>query len=213
VEVHLNAAVSLDGKLALAGGRPHRFSGPEDLARVHRLRADADAVLVGVGTVVADDPSLLAKAEHLGSVPERQPARVVLDPRLRTPPAARVLDGRTKTYLYATRAGDAPKGAEIVAVPAGPGGVALDAVVADLAKRGVRRLMVEGGGRVLRAFLDAGLADRFTLYVAPVVVGEAGAPGLAAGAAAADASGVLGLRLVAAERLGAGVLLDLAPRR
>ena len=98
-------------------------------------------------------------------------------------------------------------------MPAGPGGVALDAVVADLAKRGVRRLMVEGGGRVLRAFLDAGLADRFTLYVAPVVVGEAGAPGLAAGAAAADASGVLGLRLVAAERLGAGVLLDLAPRR
>lgn len=207
----VNAAVSADGKIALPGGKPLRLSGPEDLARVHRLRESNDAILVGVGTVLADDPSLLAKAEHLGRPPARQPLRVVLDSRARCPPSARVLDGRARTLVIVAE--DAPArswpGGEVAR--AGRGRVDLRLALDALHARGVRSLLVEGGATVIGAFLRARLVDELTVYVAPVVVGG-GAPSLVEGAGAADAGAVLDLDLVASERLGEGVLLSWRPR-
>lgn len=201
MEIHLNCAVSLDGRLALAGGKPLLLSGPEDLRRVHRLRAGVDGVLVGVETVVRDDPSLLAKEEWAGPV-ARQPARVVLDTNGRLPPASRVLDGRAPCYVLTAGARPAlPRGRVLPCAP-GAGGVDVRAAVAALEAEGLRRLLVEGGARVLASFLAARVADVLTVYVAPRLVGR-DAPGLGD---AWDAGG-LPLPLASVERLGEGALL------
>ncbi len=206
VPVHVNAACSLDGRIALPGGKPVALSSDEDFRRVHRLRQASDAILVGVGTVIADDPSLLVKARFLesGEVP-RHPVRVILDSQLRSPPTSRVFDGRAPTRVYSTVSGSVP-GADVVPVPAGADGAHVNVarVVRDLAQHGHGRLMVEGGGHVIRSFLAAGLVDEMTLYVAPVFLGSK-APALVGG----DAVPHAGLHVVRTERLGDGVLLQL----
>ncbi len=196
--VLLNCASSLDGKLAGAGGRPLLLSSQEDLVRVHRMRAACDAILVGVGTILADDPSLRVKRVH-ASGPD--PIRVVLDSSGRTPPDARVLNGEARTLLMCAPGTHPPPGAEVVHVPRGPRGLDLAAVLQALWDRGVRDVMVEGGGNVLRSFLEAGLVDAWTLYVAPVLVGEG--PSLWPGG---PAPAGFGLQVEGVERLGEGAL-------
>lgn len=174
MRVLLNCAASLDGRIALPGGAPLRISGPEDLARVHRLRAEVDGVLVGVNTVLADDPSLLVKWDLAGLPPARQPARVVLDSRLRTPKDARVRDGRARLVLVAAEGADGLKGDGADVVVAGARGktrVDLREALVALEALGIKSLLVEGGGTVLAAFLEAGLWDRLTVYQAPLLLG------------------------------------------
>lgn len=204
MHVHVNLAMSADGRIAAPGGGPLRLSSEEDFARVHRLRHGADAILVGVGTVLADDPSLLTKERF---VPHpRHPVRVVLDGRLRTPATARVLDGRAPTLVYTAseHAHRALPGAEVVA--AGEGRVHLPLVLGDLAARGVRTTLVEGGGRVIASFLAEGLVNLLTVYVAPTVVGS-DAPGWAEGPGLFRDGQGTPLRLTAVDRVGDGVLL------
>jgi diaminohydroxyphosphoribosylaminopyrimidine deaminase/5-amino-6-(5-phosphoribosylamino)uracil reductase len=201
--IHLNCAVSLDGRMAGADGRPLLLSDEEDLRRVHGLRATHDAILVGIGTVLADDPSLRVKPA-LAQGPD--PLRVVLDTRGRTPPTSRVLDGSAPTLVITGEDVErdfAP--AEHLGVPRAPGGVDLDGMLAALWQRGVRSVLVEGGGTVLRAFVEAGHWDRFSLYQAPVLVGAG--PVLWPGATDPP----LGLRVEGAERQGHGVLWRFAP--
>lgn len=200
VRVLLNCAASLDGRIALPGGAPLRISGPEDLARVHRLRAEVDGVLVGVNTVLADDPSLLVKWEVAGLPPGRQPARVVLDSKLRTPQDARVRDGRARLVLVAAEGADGLRGDGADMVVAGKGRVDLREALIALEALGLRSLLVEGGGTVLASFLEAGLWERFTIYQAPLLLGPK-APPLFAGDARMD------LPAPTVERLGDGVLL------
>lgn len=171
LKVLLNCAASLDGRIALPGGAPLRISGPEDLARVHRLRAAVDGVLVGVNTVLADDPSLLVKWDVAGLPPARQPARIVLDSTLRTPKDARVRDGRARLVLVAAEGADGLNGDGADVVVAGKGRVDLREALPALEAIGLRSLLVEGGGTVLAAFLDAGLWGRFTVYQAPMLLG------------------------------------------
>jgi 2,5-diamino-6-(ribosylamino)-4(3H)-pyrimidinone 5'-phosphate reductase len=209
--VHVNCAASADGRLAFAGGRRARLSGPDDLARVQRLRADCGAILVGVGTVLADDPSLRVHWDRLHEPPGREPLRVVLDSRGRTPESARVLGDGSAT-LVATALGCRrafPPGVEVFA--AGSARVDLPALLAELSRRGVERLLVEGGSEVIASFLRAGLVDRFTVYLAPVVIGGSTAPPIARGPESMDASGWLPLSLHAAERLGPGLLVTWVP--
>lgn len=195
VRVLLNCAASLDGRIGLPGGKPVLLSGPEDLRRVHRLRAEVDGVLVGVNTVIADDPSLLVKWHVADLPPGRQPARVVLDAALRTPPGARVLDGRARC-LVVSPVGGALHGAEIVRADPRDVRATLDA----LERAGLRSLLVEGGARTLASFLASGLWDRFTVYVAPRLLGEDAVPMVA---------GDVGPPLPPArvEKLGDGALL------
>lgn len=168
--VFAHLAQSLDGRIALPDGAAFWISGPEDVRHTHRLRAVADAVLVGAETVARDDPQLTVRA-----VDGPDPLRVVLDPQGRIPPGARVCRDGGRTLLVRSVAGRDPGGAERALLPADAFGV--DAVLALLAARGVRRVFVEGGGVTISRFLAAGRLDRLHLVIAPVLLG-AGRPGL-----------------------------------
>jgi riboflavin-specific deaminase-like protein len=172
--------------------------------RVHQLRATCDAILVGVGTVLADDPKLTVKWERAGLKPGKAPLRVVLDGHGRTPATARVLDGQAPTVVYT--GGPLPgKDERFVALATHHAGLDLKAVLGDLDARGVKRLLVEGGQGVLTSFLAAGLVDTMSVYVSPRILGLKDAPRLAA---AAEDLG-LTLRLARTQRMGEGVVLHL----
>lgn len=172
--VTLSYATSLDGSLALEPGRPLALSGPTALDLTHALRAAHDALLVGVGTLLADDPRLTVRR-----APGPQPQPVVLDRVLRTPPAARLFDHPRRPWLAcapqadtARKAALTARGARLLELPPDArGGLDLAALLQRLHAEGVRTLMVEGGARVLTSFLRAGLADRLALTLAPRLAG------------------------------------------
>ncbi|MCI4353949.1 MAG: dihydrofolate reductase family protein [Thermoplasmata archaeon] len=206
--VHLNCAVSLDGRLAYAGGRRALLSGPADLARVQVLRSEMDAILVGVGTIVTDDPSLHVHWELLHRPPGREPLRVILDTHGRIPPAAKVLDGSQPTLVATALAcgREYPQG--VARFRGGVEEVHLRGLLADLAQRGVRSILVEGGAKVLASFLRAGLADAMTVYVAPIVIGGATAPPMVTGDDSAGPEATVRLRRGAALPMDDGFLLS-----
>ncbi len=167
---------SLDGRIATLSGDSRTINGAANILHLHRLRALADAVVVGAGTVAADDPRLTTRL-----CPGPSPVRVVLDPRRRLHPAFGLFcDGAAPTLVIAAaeHADGAVGDAEVVGVPAGPDGLDLGAVVQALAERGLTRLFVEGGGITISRFLAAGRLDRLQVTVAPVLMGS-GRPSLA----------------------------------
>ncbi len=178
--VRLKAAVSLDGRLALANGASRWITGPEARADGHAWRRRAGAVLTGIGTVLADDPRL--DVRHVPT--EVQPVRVVVDSALRLPPTARLLAGPGRA-IVATGVGAAdPRaralasaGAELVTLPGDGGRVDLGRLLETLAESGVNELHVEAGATLNGALLGAGLVDELLVYLAPRVLG--GGPALA----------------------------------
>ena len=210
--VRANCAISLDGRLAYAGGKRAILSGPEDLRRVQALRADSQAIVVGLGTVRLDDPSLRVHWEQLGRSPGPAPMRVVLDSRGELSPEARVLDGSAPT-LIATCAGVSrrfPSGIETFA--AGDGRVDLGGLLDELGRRGQRRILVEGGSQVLASFLGEGLVDRLTVFVASCIIGGRSAPTMVGGADRSGTPELLRLDRGEAEPLDDGWLLTYRPR-
>jgi 2,5-diamino-6-(ribosylamino)-4(3H)-pyrimidinone 5'-phosphate reductase len=208
--VWVNCAVSIDGRLAFAASHRARLSSPEDLARVQRLRANADAILVGVGTILTDDPALRVHWDQLHEpAAGPDPYRIVVDGSGRTPPQARVLDGSAPTIVATSRANSRTYPAHVERIVAGAASVDLEALFVALAQRGVRRLMVEGGSRILASVLRGGLFDRLSVYYAPQVIGGSTAPSLAGGPDE-DASPV-GLTLVELERMGEGYVATYVP--
>ncbi|MGY1622129.1 GTP cyclohydrolase II [Geodermatophilus sp. SYSU D00965] len=171
--VVLKYAQTLDGRIATAGGDSKWISGEEERALSHALRAACDAVMVGVGTVLCDDPRLTVRL-----VPGASPLRVVLDSTLRTPSSALLLEGGPPTLVLTTdRAPEEDRqrvqatGAGVCVLPTGPGGVDLVAGLRALRERGVRSLLVEGGARVITSLLGGGLVDRAVIGTAPKIIG------------------------------------------
>lgn len=174
--VSLKLAVSADGKIATATGDSQWITGAEARAEGHRLRLRHDAILVGSGTALADDPLLTCR---LPGLERRSPVRVVLDRRLRLPPESRLVRSATKWPLWlftAASAGPewAETGVELFPVAAGDDGAGLEQVLATLAAQGVNRVLVEGGAGIATAFLRARLVDRLYLFDAPVLLGSDG---------------------------------------
>ena len=211
--VWVNCAASLDGRLALAGGLRARFSSTEDLVRVQNLRAHADAILVGVGTVIKDDPSLRVHWELLGEPPGRNPTRVVVDASGRTPEKARVLDGSAPTILATTERSRRTFPPTVHTVVAGQTKVDFAELFPLLYDLGIRRLMVEGGAEILSSVLRGRLFDRFTIYYAPVIVGGATAPPVVSGLETRVPEEEVAMDLVALERMGEGYVATYVPRR
>lgn len=177
---------SLDGRIATEGGRSHYVTGPTDIVRLHRLRALADAVIVGAGTVVVDDPRLTVRVADGDN-----PVRVVLDPDAKLGPDRRVFtDGAVRTLwvrgAHGARSSDVgktgelpPHGSkpEVLKLPAGTAGFEPRAVLGALRVRGLRWILVEGGGITISRFLEAGALDRLHISVAPLLIGS-GRPAL-----------------------------------
>lgn len=184
--VTLKVAASLDGKVAAADGTSRWITGEAARAEVHDLRRRVDAVLVGSGTVIADDPSLTFRTPGLVG---DQPLRVVLDASGRTPVSAQIFDGAAPALVITT--GDVSDetvngwlaaGADVTRVIAYEGGVDLDAALDVLGERGICHVLVEPGPTLASSFVDRELVDRFVLYVAPKLIGG-DAPGLLASGA------------------------------
>ena len=178
--VMLKLAVSSDGKAGLAGRRPAAITGEPARERVHRLRAMYDAVLIGIGTALADDPLLTCRLPGMAT---RSPARVVLDSGLRLPPDSKLVRSAREIPLWVLAAPDAAparadalqqRGAEVMRVDGAGGRRDLAATLKCLATRGITRLMVEGGPTVAAAFLAADLLDEAVLLRAPVTIGADG---------------------------------------
>ncbi len=160
---------SIDARIATASGHSHYINGPEGLAHLHRLRALVDAVVVGVGTALADDPQLTVRR-----VVGPNPARVVLDPNGRLAPTARVLADDGVRRLVVTKPDTSfnlPAGIEVVRLAALDGALAPSAILASLAERGLRRVLIEGGSNTVSRFLAAGCLDRVHVVIAPMIIG------------------------------------------
>ncbi len=161
---------SLDGRVATPTGHSHYINGPAGLNHLHQLRALVDAVVIGIGTAVADDPQLTVRR-----VSGPQPVRVVVDPHGRLPGSARLLadDGVRRIILTASGVRPSlPQGAEIVGLPASGGQIAPSAILAALKERGLSRILIEGGADTVSRFLAAGCLDRLHVVVAPIVLGS-----------------------------------------
>jgi len=204
--VIINAAMSVDGKIALPDGKGVRLSNEEDLRRVHRLRAAVDAILVGVGTVLKDDPKLTVKSEYAKG---RNPLRVILDSDGKIPDSAHVLDGSAPTLIVTSEESDRSfPGAEVMRL--GKDEVDLQALLDRLAARDVKTILVEGGSTVIWSFLRKGLADELKVFVSSRVLGGQAAPTLAGGQGVTSLDAAPRLRLDRIERLGDGALLEYA---
>ncbi len=198
-------AMSLDGKVATASGESRWISGEESRRLAHRMRATSDAVMVGIGTVLADDPRLTVR-----DVPVRgaQPLRVVIDSNGRLPGASAMLaePGETLVFTAAGHATDLGGKAASVATST-DGAVDLAGVMAHLGGRGATSVLVEGGPTLLGALFGAGLVDKVVAFVAPVVLGGATAPGPVGGGGISTIADALRLERVRYEQAGNDMMI------
>lgn len=196
MRVTLKLATSLDGRIATASGESKWITGEAARAEGHRLRAEHDAILVGVETVLADDPELTVRLSSPAA--SRNPLRVILDSRLRTPDSAKV--AAVNTLILTTAAPRSIGQAEIERV-ADAGRPDPAAVLAALSRRGLTSVLIEGGGQVAASFLRAGLVDRIEWFRAPILLGGDGRPGVA-GLALAKLAAAPKFRRLSVEALG-----------
>lgn len=214
--VSLKYAMSVDARLAEAPGRPTRVTEEPAVREAHRLRAGHDAIMVGIGTVLADDPQLTVRAWKPG--PRRPPLRVVLDSSLRLPQDSALASSAADVPVLVFASPEASRrseaelrrsNVEVVRIPRSAEGVGLDLVacVSTLRQRGVHSVLCEGGGALGSSLLRAGLVDRLYAFVAPLLFGE---PGVAA-FSGERGRGARDWRLIERRALDATTLLALAP--
>ncbi|MFC5724900.1 bifunctional diaminohydroxyphosphoribosylaminopyrimidine deaminase/5-amino-6-(5-phosphoribosylamino)uracil reductase RibD [Streptomyces gamaensis] len=200
-------AATLDGRSAAADGSSRWITSAESRADVHRLRAEADAVIVGAGTLRADDPHLAAR----GWEDVSQPLRVVVDTHATVRPGARVLDDAAPTLIAVGEDADTTHlpGVDIVRLPHEGTGLAVDALLAELHRRGVRSVLLEGGPALAGAFVAAGAVDRVVGYLAPALLGAG--PAALGDAGIATVTAALRLGITDVTRLGPDLRITAAP--
>ena len=203
-EVTVKLAVSRDGRIGLRGEGQVAISGEISRRQVHAMRAETDAILIGIGTALADDPELTCRLPGLEA---RSPVRIVIDPAARLPLDAKLVQRAREVPVWLAAAASCDRvrkaelesaGVQFLATEAANGGFALPELLEDLAGRGISTLMVEGGAETVRRFLDEGLVDRIALFGGP---GEIGVDGIASPVTAERLP--QGFRMVREARYGA----------
>ena len=209
--VTVKLATTLDGRIAMPSGESRWITGAPARARAHLLRAQHDAVMVGIGTVLADDPELTCRLNGLGT---RPPVRIVVDRQLRIPPTARLLAaaGAAPIWLLTAACADPIRrraieesGARVIEVADAGGAIDLAGALAALGARGITRLLVEGGARLAAGLLKARLVDRLAWFHAPRLIGGDGIAAIGALGIAALAEAP-GFERVSTETVGADLL-------
>ncbi|MFF5706418.1 bifunctional diaminohydroxyphosphoribosylaminopyrimidine deaminase/5-amino-6-(5-phosphoribosylamino)uracil reductase RibD [Streptomyces sp. NPDC012794] len=200
-------AATLDGRSAAEDGSSRWITSAESRADVHRLRAEADAVLVGGGTLRADDPHLAVRGIE-GAV---QPLRVAVDTRAGLPPTARILDDAGPTLIVTGEDADTSQlpGADVLRLPLHDGRVAVPELLERLYGRGVRSVLLEGGPTLAGAFLEAGAVDRVVGYIAPALLGAG--PAVLAGAGITNIAHAVRLEITEAVRTGTDLRITAVP--
>jgi diaminohydroxyphosphoribosylaminopyrimidine deaminase / 5-amino-6-(5-phosphoribosylamino)uracil reductase len=210
--VTLKIAATLDGKIATSRGESRWITGVRARRGVQKLRAASDAILVGIGTVLADDPSLTARKDQARSA---NPLRIILDPKLRIPLQAKILtDGKARTLVVTTGASPKKKrellerrSAEVLVLPDDGGRVDWKIMLAELGRRGLNALLIEGGAEVNASALHSGVVDRVIYFLAPKLLGGADAVGAIGGSSPAGLSDALELADVTVSRVGDDIVV------
>ena len=214
-------AMSLDGKIATRTGDSQWITGPDARFRVQQMRKELDGIMVGIGTALADDPQLTARDVNGDPLPTNlQPIRIVVDSDARTSPRARMLRQPGQTMIATAGDPNQPRsialqdaGAEVLSFPGTDGRVNLSGLLAYLGERGVVSVMVEGGGGVLGAMLDARLIDKFAIFLGPMLIGGAAARSPIEGNGATTMADVLRLERTTTETIGPDWLITGYPAR
>jgi 2,5-diamino-6-(ribosylamino)-4(3H)-pyrimidinone 5'-phosphate reductase len=221
--VFVNLAMSADGKISTRERRQVKISGKNDFQRVDRIKAGADGIMVGIGTILSDNPSLTVKSADLKAARrqggrDEHPVRVVVDSAARTPPDADILvkgEGRRIVAVSASAPAERVRilreRAEVIV--AGEEGVDLGRLMDELGARGIRRLMVEGGGTLIWGLFRAGLVDELITYVGAIVIGGRDAPTPADGEGFVAEDAFPRLDLAGVEKIDDGVLLRWTVRK
>jgi len=207
----LKAAATLDGKIATREGDSKWISGEASRRFVHRLRDEVDGVLVGIGTVLRDDPQLTARTKG-----GRDPYRIVLDSQLKIPEEAKVFGDSPPKVIIATTE-SAPKdkierlqkrGVRVLTLESKEGKIDLKPCLSKLAEIGMMSLMVEGGNQVNGSFLDEGLIDKLLLFISPRLIGDPEAPGIFGGRGVFKLQEAIPLKEMKARRIGEDIILE-----
>ena len=206
--VVINCAMSADGKIALPSGKQLRISCDEDIHRMYCMRNEHDAVLVGIGTVLSDDPRLTVKEKCVGEI--KNPVRVVLDTKCKTPESALVVNNDAKTIIFTgckcNKRYD--NNVEVIETKVDSNGlIDLETMLDKLHEKGIRSLMVEGGSTVIWNFLYQRFVDEMFVYIGPIIVGGVKTPTLAGGSGIDNIDDVISLEIIDVQRLGPGLLV------
>ena len=203
--VVINCAMSADGKIAAPSGKQMRISCDEDIKRMYELRNECDAVLVGINTVLYDDPKLTIKKKYVKN--PKQPIRIVLDTNCKTPIDSLVVNNLAKTLIISGKRCEKKFGnnVEVVECDTNKDGIIdLEKLMEILYNRHIKKLMVEGGGTVIWNFLKYGFVDDFYVYVGPMIIGGKNTPTIGGGKKIDENSN---LKLVETKTIGPGTLL------
>lgn len=210
--VIINCAMSADGKIASPTRKQIRISCEEDFKRMYRLRHECDAVLVGIGTILTDDPKLTVKEQYIRH--PKQPLRVILDSNARTPSHALALNKDAKTLIITAKGKKKPypqSHVEVVECDTDSRGL-IDVmnVLSLLYQKGIRKLLVEGGGTVIWNFLKKRVVDDLFIFIGPCIIGGKDTPTVADGEGITDREKIT-LKIKKIKRLGSGVLIHYCP--
>lgn len=200
----INCAMSADGKIASPSGKQIRISCDEDIKRMYELRNESDAVLVGINTVLSDDPKLTVKDKYVKN--PKHPIRIVLDTYCKTPTDALVVNNISKTLIITSEKCNKKYGENVEVILCDKdddGFINLEKLMAILENKSINKLMVEGGGTVIWNFLKSGLADDFYIYVGSIIIGGSNTPTISG---KVDDKNIK-LKLVKTKNVGDGILL------
>ncbi len=215
--IFINSAMSADGKISTKMRRQVKISGRMDFERVDELRAASDAVMVGIGTVLADDPSLTVKSEErrkrrMAQGKEENPIRIVVDSKARIPLHADIFNkGNGRRIVVVSRAAPQDKVKALMekaeVLVAGDDRVDLAMMCRELKRRGIERLMVEGGATLNWAMVRAGLVDEISVFIGNIIIGGKDAPTFMDGEGISDRDEAIKLELMKSERMDEGIVL------